>query len=558
MPQSALIESVRDLEAFAGEETAWRPLQNALPALRERAEWLDRQIDNIPQPLVAVLFGGTGTGKSTLLNALAGAEIAVTGERRPTTEEPTVYHPPGVQEEFGPARYVESQVLYDLVLVDMPDTDSIKIEHAERVQELLKRADVVLFCGTQQKYKNEQSLVLLRPLKNERKVVCIQTLADRDNDIREDWLDWLKRDGFLIDACFRVSARNALETKTGKSDAGDDYEFAALEEYIKEKLPPERARIKEANIAGALNNTLAALECRLEAGRKDLEAARETVVKAERTVAHSTMAHLQGRLLNEPHVWIVALGNAVSERSFGVLGTLFRVLHWVRMAPSRMMGRLSLSGLLQAFRGPEDGGAGVSVPDEGDAYLRRLAGEFSHEHAEVNAYLARAGFPAAPFDDWRARYAGELRQRLNEALAPVQARIDRRARVLSRWVLPLLDLLWFVPFAFTIGAPIYQYYRHLVTEVNVVLPETGFFGRSAAMLGAILFIELVLFAWLVRTSGRGLRKRFRRQLLKELEAGGFGFAGERALVGQALEQIDRVEEIRRTSVAGGAPLHQME
>ena len=545
MPQSVLTDTVRRLEAFAAEDTPWRPLKNALPDLRDRVDWLDRQIDRIPQPLVAVLFGGTGTGKSTLLNAIAGAPIALTGEHRPTTEEPTVYHPPATSEEFGPARYVESPVLDDLVLIDMPDTDSVKVEHADRVQQLLKKADVVLFCGTQQKYKNEQSLTLLRPLKDERKIVCIQTLADQDADIRQDWLDWLRKENFLVDGCFRVSAQRALDRKTG-AEARNEFEFPALEEYIREKLPPERARIKEANIAGALKNTLTGLERRLDGSKKNLEAAREIIVHAEQTVAHASLVHLEDRLLNEPHVWIVAVGNAVSERSFGIVGALFRVLHWIRMAPSRIVGRLSLSSLLRTFNRPaEEAASGVSVPDESDAYLRHLAGRFSQEHAEVNAYLARAGFPTTPFAEWCARYAAELRQRLDEALAPVQARINRRARVLTRWVLPLLDLAWFVPFVFTIGAPIYQYYAHLVLDAAVVLPEAGFLGRSASMLGAILFIELALFAWLVRTSGRGLRKRFKRQLLKELEAGGFGFSVERGVVQQALDQIGRVEDIRR-------------
>ena len=43
------------------------------------------------RPLVVGLFGGTGVGKSSLLNRLAGAEIARTGVVRPTSMEITAY-----------------------------------------------------------------------------------------------------------------------------------------------------------------------------------------------------------------------------------------------------------------------------------------------------------------------------------------------------------------------------------------------------------------------------------------------------------------------------------
>src|SRR5205085_3783638 len=47
--------------------------------------------------LVILLMGGTGVGKSTLLNALAGGSIAQASFARPTTRDPVVYYHESVQ-----------------------------------------------------------------------------------------------------------------------------------------------------------------------------------------------------------------------------------------------------------------------------------------------------------------------------------------------------------------------------------------------------------------------------------------------------------------------------
>src|SRR5438874_5871132 len=49
--------------------------------------------------LVVLLMGGTGVGKSTLLNALAGGSIAQASFQRPTTRDPVVYYHESVRPE---------------------------------------------------------------------------------------------------------------------------------------------------------------------------------------------------------------------------------------------------------------------------------------------------------------------------------------------------------------------------------------------------------------------------------------------------------------------------
>ncbi len=52
----------------------------------------------LDQPLLVItLMGGTGVGKSTLLNALAGGAIAQASFQRPTTRDPVVYYHEAIQ-----------------------------------------------------------------------------------------------------------------------------------------------------------------------------------------------------------------------------------------------------------------------------------------------------------------------------------------------------------------------------------------------------------------------------------------------------------------------------
>ena len=88
------IEQLR--AALANHEFAIDLPENA-EAQRERTELLD-QIDDyllprlrrVDAPLLAVLGGSTGAGKSTITNSLVGADVTTAGVLRPTTRAPVL------------------------------------------------------------------------------------------------------------------------------------------------------------------------------------------------------------------------------------------------------------------------------------------------------------------------------------------------------------------------------------------------------------------------------------------------------------------------------------
>lgn len=137
-------------------------------------DYLLPRIARIDAPLLSVLGGSTGSGKSTITNTLARAEVSPSGVLRPTTRAPVlICHPDDVD------WFLQADVLPDLArvtgddgtatgavlrvrpvstmqaglaIIDAPDIDSVEEANRELATQLLAAADLWLFVTTAVRY----------------------------------------------------------------------------------------------------------------------------------------------------------------------------------------------------------------------------------------------------------------------------------------------------------------------------------------------------------------------------------------------------------------------
>jgi energy-coupling factor transporter ATP-binding protein EcfA2 len=122
------------------------------------------------RPLIVAFLGGTGVGKSTLINRLAGKDIARTGVERPTSREVTLFYHQSVALQQFPEHLPidkvrtaphQDDVHKDVMWVDMPDMDSTEMENKALVLEWLAHVDVLVYVVSPERYRDNRAWQLL-------------------------------------------------------------------------------------------------------------------------------------------------------------------------------------------------------------------------------------------------------------------------------------------------------------------------------------------------------------------------------------------------------------
>ncbi len=150
--------------ARAGPGRLPEDLTGEVTATAERAQTrLGRGADRT----VVALAGATGSGKSSLFNALVGEDVSSVGVRRPTTStaQAAVYDADGTLGQGTadlldwlevPRRHVvpagAAPDLHGLVLLDLPDHDSVEADHRAEVDRLVEVVDAFVWVVDPQKY----------------------------------------------------------------------------------------------------------------------------------------------------------------------------------------------------------------------------------------------------------------------------------------------------------------------------------------------------------------------------------------------------------------------
>lgn len=195
--------------------------------LDQLSDYVLPRLENFDAPLLVVVGGSTGAGKSTLVNSIVGKRVTETGVLRPTTRTPVLVHHPADTEWFtsgsllpdfartgsskrraNTVRQVAcSQLWPGLAILDAPDFDSIDESNRDMAEQLLAAADLWLYVTSAARYADNVPWEHLRRAVERNASIAVvldRTSPEAMNQVRRHLARMLTEQGLSDAALFSV------------------------------------------------------------------------------------------------------------------------------------------------------------------------------------------------------------------------------------------------------------------------------------------------------------------------------------------------------------------
>jgi len=322
---------------------------------------VDRRLAFSGDNTVVALAGATGSGKSSLFNAISGTQLAASGVRRPTTDA-TMAACWGAQMPTELLAWLDvaqrhpvidgDAKLSGLVLLDLPDHDSTATGHRDEVDRLVRLVDGLIWVLDPQKYAD--AAVHNRYLKPLADYADVMVVALNHADL--------------------LSAADLASTMADLRKLMDDEGLAKARLVATSALTGQGVDTLRTLVSDLVTSKRAA------AGRLSVDVSHaakgmlgDVSRQRRRAVSSEAEARLSGALAAAAGVPQVAAAVAQTTRQRGAEATGWPLVSWVnRLKPDPLRAWKNATGE-QVHTGLDGAVAGAQV----DAALRDLSGEVS-------------------------------------------------------------------------------------------------------------------------------------------------------------------------------------
>lgn len=469
-----------------------------------------------PEHTVVGVFGATGSGKSSLVNALVGDEVAKAHVRRPTTSQAlaVTWDAAGaadlldwlqIRERVERTQPIDPRA-GKLVLVDLPDVDSIEAGNRAIAERLAGQVDALLWVVDPQKYADDVLHAQFIAPHARHAAVTLVVLnqidllrADDRAAVVRSLQSIIERDGLPRARVLPVSARTL------------------------EGIDEVRAAIGQLAASRAARDARLSADVQTLAGRIDDPGAASTAVSGSSRKAATT--RLRDEIGTAAGVDVVAnaVGRSYRKRAGQVTG--WPLVSWI--------GRLRADPLTRLGLGPRRSGAGRGADTTVDPDVHRTSMQLLSAGAQARLSLAVRTFADAAAEGLAAPWRAAVRASAEGALDRLPADLDlaiARTSLPARgsWWWPLVGIVqWLTLVAGLLGAlwligasvlPSFGMPALLIPRVESG-PLEGWAVPTLVIIGAVLVGVLLgaLSGALSALTAAARRRTARRRLLASVD-----------------------------------------